>query len=115
MQERRKKVNSSCFTLGVCHLLPSHWQSCAIVLAKLCHRIGKSMPVRWQNIGNIITIITSLRDHCSVRLTIKIYSSFPSHSMHTSHKKLVSLLRISFIGKEIYFAIWRYHFIIRNF
>ncbi|RHI36903.1 hypothetical protein DW169_06070 [Bacteroides intestinalis] len=71
----------------LCHhaskAVPLCWQSCAIMLAKLCYRVGKRLPIRWQNILNIIATNASLRDHCSVRLTIKIYSSFLFHSMHT--------------------------------
>ncbi|TGY02598.1 hypothetical protein E5355_13100 [Bacteroides muris (ex Afrizal et al. 2022)] len=30
--------------------VPSHWQSCAIALAKLCHRIGKVVPSYWHKL-----------------------------------------------------------------
>ncbi|KAB4109371.1 hypothetical protein DXA58_05925 [Bacteroides uniformis] len=27
--------------------MPSHWQSCATILAQTCHRTGTTVPIRW--------------------------------------------------------------------
>ncbi|RHE91994.1 hypothetical protein DW712_10485 [Bacteroides intestinalis] len=66
MQKGRKKQIKAVFTFRICHLLPPHWQSSAIMLAKPCHRSGKVLPMQWQKIDN------SLKVHCSVGLVTKI-------------------------------------------